>query len=64
MFDTFNEAILGPANRVAAAYDAAQIYIFQNASELDAIWQEAFGNGKVRGGELARLLDMLEYFNR
>ena len=64
MFDTFNEAILAPANRVATAYDTAQAYIFQNASELDAIWQETFGNGKIRGGVLARPLDMLEYFNK
>ena len=64
MFDTFNEAILGPANRVATAYDKGQAYIFQNASELNAAWQETFGNGKIRGGELARPLDMLEYFNK
>ena len=64
MFDTFNEAIIGPASSVAAAYDTAQAYIFQNASELDAAWQETFGNGKIRGGELARPLDMLKYFNK
>ena len=64
MFDTFNEAILGPANRVATAYDTGQAYIFQNASELNAAWQETFGNGQIRGGELARPLDMLEYFNK
>ena len=64
MFDMFNEAILGPPNRVAASYDTGQAYIFQNASELDAVWQETFGNGKIRGGELAGPLDMLEYFNR
>ncbi|CAF3456541.1 unnamed protein product, partial [Rotaria sp. Silwood2] len=28
MFDIFNEAILGPADRVAAAYDTARIQIF------------------------------------
>ena len=64
LFDTFNEAILGSANQVAAGYDRAQVYIFQNASELDAVWQETFGNGKIRGGELARPFDMLEYFNK
>ena len=64
MFDTFHEAILGPANRVATAYDTGQAYIFQNASELNAAWQETFGNGQIRGGELARPLDMLEYFNK
>ena len=64
LFDTFNEAILGSANQVAAGYDTAQTYIFQNASELDALWQETFGNGKIRGGELARPLNMLEYFNK
>ena len=64
MFDTFNEAILGPANQVATAYDTGQAQIFQNASQIDAAWQETFGNGKIRGGELARPLDMLEYFNK
>ena len=64
MFDTFNEAILGPANQVATAYDTDQAYIFQNASQLDAAWQETFGTGQIRGGELARPLDMLEYFNK
>ena len=64
MYDTFNEAIIGPASSVAAAYDTARAYIFQNASDLDAAWQETFGNGKIRGGELARPWDMLEYFNR
>ena len=64
MYDTFNEAIIGPASSVAAAYDTSQAYIFQNASELNAAWQETFGNGQIRGGELARPLDMLEYFNK
>ena len=64
MLVTFNEATLGPANRVAAAYYRAQTYIFQNASELDALWRETFGSGKIRGGELARPLDMLEFFKR
>ena len=64
MYDTFNEAIIGPASSVAAAYDTGQAYIFQNASELNAAWQETFGNDRIRGGELARPLDMLEYFNK
>ena len=64
MYDRFNEAIIGPASSVAAAYDTTQAYIFQNASELDAVWQATFGNGQVRGGELARPLDMLDYFNK
>ena len=64
MYDTFNEAIIGPGSSVATAYDRGQAYIFQNASELNAAWQETFGNGKIRGGELARPLDMLDYFNK
>ena len=64
MYDTFNEAIIGRASSVAAAYDTSQAYIFQNASQLNAAWQETFGNGQIRGGELARPLDMLDYFNK
>ena len=64
MYDTFNEAIIGPASSAAAAYDRAQAYIFQNASELDVVWQNTFGNGQTRGGDLARPLDMLEHFKR
>ena len=64
MYDTCNEAIIGPATSVAAAYDTTQAYIFQNASELDAVWQATFGNGQIRGRELARPLDMLDYFNK
>ena len=64
MFNTFNEAILGSAGGAVIDYDRAQAYIFQNASQLDAVWQETFGNGQIRGGELARPLDMLEYFNK
>ena len=63
-FDTFNEAILVPADRVAIKYNRGQAYIFQNASQLDAVWQETFDNGQIRGGELARPFDMLEYFNK
>ena len=63
-FDMFNEAILVPADRVAIKYNRGQAYIFQNASQLDAIWQETFGNGQIRGGELARPFDLLEYFNK
>ena len=64
MFDTFNEAILAPAGRLAIKYNRAQSYIFQNASQLDALWQETFSNGQIRGGILARPLDMLEHFNK
>ena len=64
MFDILNEVILGPANRVAAAYEANRVHIFQNASQLHAAWRQRFIDGKVRGGELARRPDMLEYSNR
>ena len=64
IFDMFNEAILTPANRVTTAYDIAQVCIFQNTLELDAVWQETYGNGKISDEELARPLDMLEYFNK
>ena len=64
MYDTFNEAILVPAGRVGIKYNRGQAYIFQNASQLDAVWQETFDNGGIRGGELAHPFDMLEYFNR
>ena len=63
-FGTFNEAILVPADMVAIKYNRDQAYIFQNASQLDAVWQDTFDNGRIRGGELARPFDMLEYFNR
>ena len=63
-FDTFKEAILVPADRVTIKYNRGQAYIFQNASQFDAVWQETFDNGQIRGGELARPFDMLEYFNR
>ncbi|CAF4827276.1 unnamed protein product, partial [Rotaria socialis] len=39
IFDLFNEATLGPANRVAAAYDTARVHIFHNASQLNAAWR-------------------------
>ena len=64
MYDTFNEATIGSAGEAVIDYDRAQAYIFQNASQLDAVWQETFGNGQIRGGELARPLDMLDYFNK
>ena len=63
-FDTFNEAILVPAGRVAINYTRGQAYIFQNASQLDSVWQETFSNGQIRGGVLARPVDMLEHFNK
>ena len=63
-FDIFNEAILVPADRVAIKYNRGQAYMFQNASQLDAVWQETFDTGQIRGGELALPFDMLEYFNK
>ncbi|CAF3993543.1 unnamed protein product [Rotaria magnacalcarata] len=62
VFDLFNEARLGSADRVAAAYDTARVHIFHNASHLDAAWRQTFADGKVRGGELARRPEMVEYF--
>ncbi|CAF3806092.1 unnamed protein product [Rotaria magnacalcarata] len=62
IFDLFNEATLGPANRVAAAYDTARIHIFHNASQLNAAWRQTFADGKVRGGELARRPETFEYY--
>ncbi|CAF1619131.1 unnamed protein product [Rotaria magnacalcarata] len=62
IFDLFNEATLGPANRVAAAYDTARVQIFHNASHLNAAWRQTFADGKVRGGELARRPEMFEYY--
>ena len=63
-FDTFYETILVPADRVVIEYNRAQVYIFQNGSELDAVWQETFINGHICGGELACPVDMLEHFNK
>ena len=63
-FDMFNEAILVPADRVAIKYNRGQAYIFQNASQLYTVWLETFDTSQIRGGELARPLDMLQYFNR
>ena len=63
-FDTFNEAILAPADRVAINYTRGQAYIFQNASQLDSVWQETFSNGQIHGGVLARPVNMLEHFNK
>ncbi|CAM4765287.1 unnamed protein product [Rotaria magnacalcarata] len=62
IFDLFNEATLGPANRVAAAYDTARVHIFHNASQLNAAWRQTFADGKVRGGELARRPETFEYY--
>ncbi|CAF1679348.1 unnamed protein product [Rotaria magnacalcarata] len=62
IFDLFNEATLGSANRIAAAYDTTRVHIFHNASQLNAAWRQTFADGKVRGGELARRPEMLEYF--
>ena len=64
MFDTFYETILLPAGSVVIKFNSAQSYIFRNASELDAAWQETFSNGEIRGGVLARPVNMLEHFNK
>ena len=42
----------------------AQAYIFQNASELNAAWQGTFGNGEIRGGELARPIGYTRLFQQ
>ncbi|CAF3358233.1 unnamed protein product [Rotaria socialis] len=63
MFDIFNEAIIGPANRVVAAYDTARVHIFRNASQLNTAWRQTFADNRVRGGELARPPDLMEYFD-
>ncbi|CAF2087186.1 unnamed protein product [Rotaria magnacalcarata] len=63
MFDVFNEAKIGPANVVVASSDAASIEVFRNASQLNEAWRRSFADGKVRGGELARPPDLLEYNN-
>ena len=64
MFDTFNEAMVAPATKVVAAYDRNSVLVFQNASQLDAVWRQTFGKGQIRGGELARPLDMLNYYDK
>ncbi|CAF4645861.1 unnamed protein product [Rotaria socialis] len=63
MFDIFNEAIIGPANRVVAAYDTARVHIFRNASQLNTAWRQTFADNRVRGGELTRPPDLMEYFD-
>ncbi|CAF4889994.1 unnamed protein product, partial [Rotaria magnacalcarata] len=62
VFDLFNEVILGSANRIAAAYHTTRIHIFHNTSQLNAAWRQTFADGKVRGGELARRPEMMEYY--
>ena len=37
-FDTFNEAMLVPADRVTIKYNRDQAYILQNASQLYTVW--------------------------
>ncbi|CAF2837813.1 unnamed protein product [Rotaria sp. Silwood2] len=64
MFDIFNEARLGAANIVVPAYDKESVRIFHDVSQLDAAWRQTFADGKVRGGELARTPDMLDYFDK
>ena len=64
MFDILKEAVVGSESRVVAAYDTDRVHIFQNASQLHTVWQRRFVDGKVRGGELARRPDMLEYSNK
>ena len=63
-FDMFNEAILVPADRVAIKYYRGQAYIFQNASQLHAVWQKTVDTGQIGGGELACPFNMLECFKR
>lgn len=63
MYDMINEAKLRPASKIAATYEANRTHIFQNASQLHTVWQQRFVDGKVRGGELARRPNMLEYSN-
>ncbi|CAF4460556.1 unnamed protein product, partial [Rotaria sp. Silwood2] len=52
MFDMFNEAILGPANGVVAAYDIASVQIFRNASQLNAAWRQTFADVSLRGSSV------------
>ncbi|CAF3331461.1 unnamed protein product [Rotaria socialis] len=63
MFDVFSEAKLGSAHSVGTTYDRANIQIFRNASQLNEAWRRSFAEGMVRGGELARPPDLLEYSN-
>lgn len=63
MYDTINEATIGPAARIVEAFDASRILIFQNASQIHAAWRQRFVDGKIRGGKLANRPDMLEYSN-
>ncbi|CAF1045670.1 unnamed protein product [Rotaria sordida] len=64
MFNLFNEAVIGPPDQEIVAYDALGIRIFHNASQLDAAWRQTFADGSLRGGELARAPDMLDYYDK
>lgn len=64
MFVVFNEVELGPANLPGTSYDTANVEIFRNASQLNEAWRRSFANGNVRGGELGRIPDLLEYYNK
>ncbi|CAF1394462.1 unnamed protein product [Rotaria magnacalcarata] len=64
MFNLFNEARIGSPNRETAAYDVLGIRVYHNASQLDAAWRKTFAEGSVRGGELARAPDMLDYYDK
>ncbi|CAF5060344.1 unnamed protein product, partial [Rotaria socialis] len=42
----------------------SRVQNFRNASQLNEPWQRSFADGMVRGGELARPSDILEYSNK
>lgn len=63
MFDTITEANLGAASGIVATFDASRVRIFRNASEIENVWRQRFIDGRIRGGELSRRPDMLEYSN-
>ncbi|CAF3058751.1 unnamed protein product [Rotaria socialis] len=48
---------------VEIAYGRSRVQNFRNASQLNEPWQRSFADGMVRGGELARPSDILEYSN-
>lgn len=64
LFNMLNEAAVGSPRRETAAYDVHGIRVFHNVSELDLAWRKTFAEGSVRGGELARAPDMLDYYDR
>jgi hypothetical protein len=64
VFHLSNEAVLRPPNEETAAYNVHGIRIFHNASQVDAAWRQTFADGSLRGGELARAPDMLDYYDK